>query len=95
MRHYPLRERLERTLNTRTRRLFLQVGLPWGAALLVGLMSVLYADWSTDVYDVFRGWISGRIWLPFLITPACTVAAVYMTRRWFYGAVNCSFLRPR
>ena len=78
--------RFERLLNTRSRRLFLQVGLPWGAALLVGLMSVLYARWSTDVYDVFRGWIHGRSWLAFALTPGFTVLAVYMTRRWFYGS---------
>jgi H+/Cl- antiporter ClcA len=78
--------RLERLLNTRTRRLFLQVGLPWGAALLVGLVSVLYARWSTDAYNVFRSWIDGREWLSFILTPGLTVLAVYCTRRWFYGA---------
>jgi len=78
--------RLERVLSSRSRRLFLQVGLPWMAALLVGLMSVLYARWSTDAYDVFRGWIAGRSWLAFALTPGLTVLAVYLTRRWFYGA---------
>ncbi len=78
--------RLERLLSTRTRRFFLQIGLPWGAALLVGLMSVLYARWSTDAYNVFRGWIRGREWLAFALTPGLTVFAVYCTRRWFYGA---------
>jgi H+/Cl- antiporter ClcA len=81
-----VRDRLRRLLGTRSRRLFLQVGLPWGAALLVGLMSVLYARWSTDAYNVFVAWLVGRAWLAFLITPACTVLAVYLTRRWFYGA---------
>ncbi|MDE2337919.1 MAG: chloride channel protein, partial [Gammaproteobacteria bacterium] len=78
--------RLERVLSSRSRRLFLQVGLPWMAALLVGLMSVLYARWSTDAYNVFRGWIAGRSWLAFALTPGLTVLAVYLTRRWFYGA---------
>ena len=77
---------LERLLSSRSRRLFLQVGLPWGAALLVGLLSVLYARWSTDAYNIFRGWIDGREWLAFILTPGLTVAAVYCTRRWFYGA---------
>ena len=78
--------RVERLLSTRSRRLFLQVGLPWMAALLVGLVSVLYARWSTDAYDVFRDWIAGRSWLAFVLTPGLTVLAVYLTRRWFYGA---------
>ncbi len=78
--------RWERLLSSRTRRLFLQVGLPWGAALLVGLISVLYARWSTDAYYAFTGWIAGRDWLAFLITPASLVLSVYLTRRWFYGA---------
>ena len=87
--HLPLgamARRLERRLSTRTRRLFLQVGLPWGAALLVGLTSVLYARWSTDAYNVFRSWIDGREWLAFILTPGLTVLGVYCTRRWFYGA---------
>ena len=81
-----LRERLQRRINSNTRRLFLQVGLPWIAALLVGLMSVLYARWSTDAYNVFRYWIDGREWLAFILTPSLTVIAVYCTRRWFYGS---------
>lgn len=41
------RERARRRLlGAHSRRLFLQVSLPWGAALLVGLVSVLYADSS-------------------------------------------------
>jgi len=81
-----LRDRFQRLAGTNTRRLFLQVGLPWVAALIVGLMSVLYARWSADVYYVFTGWIKGRSWLAFLITPGMLVAAVYCTRRWFYGS---------
>ena len=87
--HVPMRAmrvRIERLLSNRSRRFFLQVGLPWGAALLVGLVSVLYARWSTDAYDVFRDWIRGREWLAFILTPGLTVLAVYCTRRWFYGA---------
>ncbi|MDA8349942.1 MAG: chloride channel protein [Pseudomonadota bacterium] len=78
--------RFERLLSTRSRRFFLQVGLPWTAALLVGLMSVWFARWSTDAYDLFISWVHGRAWLAFLITPTAMVLAVYATRRWFYGA---------
>ena len=83
---WKLRNRFQRLLTKRARRLFLQVGLPWIAAVLVGLMGVLYARWIHDAYDVFRGWIDGRAWLAFGITPGLTVLAVYGTRRWFHGA---------
>jgi H+/Cl- antiporter ClcA len=75
-----------RLLGTRSRRFFLQIGLPWGAALLVGLVSVLYADWSTDVSNIFLGWIKGREWLAFVITPGLTALALFATRRWFTGS---------
>jgi chloride channel protein, CIC family len=81
-----LRERAGRLLGAKWRRLVLQTGLPWGAALLVGLVSVLYADWSTDVSNVFLASIVGRPWLAFLITPALTVLALFLTRRWFTGS---------
>ena len=83
---WKLRNHFQRLLTQRARRLFLQVGLPWIAAVLVGLMGVLYARWIHDAYDVFRGWIDGRDWLAFGLTPGLTVLAVYGTRRWFYGA---------
>ncbi len=75
-----------RLAKMRSRRLFLQFGLPWGGALLVGLVAVLYARWSNDAYELFLGWIAGRPWLAFLITPAFTVLAVFLTRRWFSGS---------
>ena len=82
-----LRERAKRRLlGAQSRRLFLQVGLPWGAALLVGLISVLYADWSTDASNAFVRWTAGRPWLPFLITPALTALSLFLTRRWFTGS---------
>ncbi|MGH8206209.1 MAG: chloride channel protein [Steroidobacteraceae bacterium] len=83
----PIRERVwTRMVSSRVRRLFLQFGLPWGAALLVGLLAVLYARLSTDAYNVFIGWIAGRPWLAFGITPAFTMLAVFATRRWFSGS---------
>jgi len=82
-----LRERAKPWLfGVKSRRLFLQVGVPWSAALLVGLVSVLYADWSKEASDVFLGWIAGRPWLAFVITPASTVLALFLTRRWFTGS---------
>ncbi len=73
-------------LGAHTRRLLLQAGLPWTAALLVGLVSVLYAKWSADASNVFLAWIAGRSWLAFVITPTLTVLALFLTRRWFTGS---------
>src|SRR5512146_1676653 len=78
--------RADRLLGEHSRRLFLQVGLPWGAALLVGLVSVLYADGSTAVSNAFLRLIAGRSWLAFVITPALTVLSLFLTRRWFTGS---------
>jgi H+/Cl- antiporter ClcA len=82
-----LRERARRRLlGAQSRRIFLQVGLPWGAALLVGLVSVLYTDWSTAASNAFLKLIAGRPWLAFAITPALTVLALFLTRLWFTGS---------
>ena len=82
-----LRERaMRRLLGAQSRRLFLQAGLPWGAALLVGLVSILYAELSTDASNAFLRLIAGRSWLAFVITPALTVVALFLTRRWFTGS---------
>jgi H+/Cl- antiporter ClcA len=78
--------RAQRLLTRRGRRLFLQVGLPWFAAIVVGVVGFLYARWIRDAYDLFRDLIHGRAWLAFIITPGLTVLALYGTRRWFYGA---------
>jgi len=82
-----LRERARRRLlEVQSRRLFLQVGLPWGAALLVGLVSVYYADLSTDASNAFLRLIAGRSWLALVITPALTVLSLFLTKRWFTGS---------
>jgi H+/Cl- antiporter ClcA len=82
-----LRRRAKRwALGAKSRRIFLQVGVPWAAAILVGLISVLYADWSKRASDAFLGWIAGRSWLAFAITPVLTVLALFLTRRWFTGS---------
>ena len=62
------------------------MGLPWGAAISVGLVSVLYADASTYASNAFLRLIAGRPWLAFVITPALTVLAVFLTQRWFTGS---------
>ncbi|HEY6458092.1 MAG TPA: chloride channel protein [Steroidobacteraceae bacterium] len=47
---------------------------------------MLYAKWSTQASNIFLGWIAGRSWLAFVITPALTVLALFLTRRWFTGS---------
>jgi len=82
-----LRDRAKRgLLGIRSRRLFLQVGLPWGAALLVGLVSIIYASWSTYASNAFLRMIAGHVWLAFIITPVLTVLSLFLTRRWFTGS---------
>jgi H+/Cl- antiporter ClcA len=73
-------------LSAQPRRFFLQAGLPWGAALLVGLVSVWYAKWSVAASNAFLAWIAGRQWLALIITPTMTALALFLTRRWFTGS---------
>jgi len=60
--------------------------VPWGGAVLVGLVAVLYAWWSNGAYELFVAVLGERPWLAFVITPALTVLAVLLTRRWFSGS---------
>ncbi len=47
---------------------------------------MLYARWSNDAYELFVAFLDARPWFAFLITPALTVLAVLLTRRWFSGS---------
>jgi len=77
--------RKRQRFSDRSRRAFLQVGLPWAAALLVGLVSVVYAQLSNEASNAFLRAIAPRPWLAFIITPAMTVLALFLTQRWFTG----------
>jgi H+/Cl- antiporter ClcA len=77
---------MRQLLGSHSRRLLLRAGLPWSAALIVGLVSVLYAHWSAQASNLFLGWIRDRPWLAFVLTPASTVLALFLTRRWFTGS---------
>ena len=68
------------------RRSWLNYGVLWVGAILVGLAAVQFANWTNDVLAIFLGWIDGRAWLALLITPALTGGAVWMTRKWFSGS---------
>jgi H+/Cl- antiporter ClcA len=49
-------------------------------------VAVLYARWSNDASRLFVAFLHARPWLAFVITPALTVLAVFLTRRWFSGS---------
>jgi H+/Cl- antiporter ClcA len=70
----------------RARRLWLQYGVLWLGAVLVGLVAVMYA-WLIDFgFGVFQSMQHGHVWLPLLLTPAMSGLCVWLTRRFFSGA---------
>src|SRR5450830_1823815 len=70
----------------RLRRLWLQYGILWLGAVLVGLVAVMYA-WLIDLgFDLFRSMQQQHSWLPLLLTPAMSALCVWLTRRFFAGA---------
>ncbi|ASU39512.1 chloride channel protein [Herbaspirillum sp. meg3] len=70
----------------RVRRLWLQYGILWTGAVLVGLVAVMYA-WLIDFgFTMFRVMQRGHEWLPLILTPAMSALCVWLTRRFFQGA---------
>jgi H+/Cl- antiporter ClcA len=70
----------------RARRLWLQYGVLWLGAVLVGLVAVMYA-WLIDFgFHVFQSMQRGHAWLPLLLTPVMSGLCVWLTRRFFSGA---------
>ncbi len=68
------------------RKSWLNYGVLWVGAILVGLAAVQFANWANDALVIFLHWIDGRAWLALFITPALTGGAVWMTRKWFNGS---------
>lgn len=64
----------------------LQHILPWLAALLVGIVAVIYAQWTTAAYVLFIRILHGHILYALGITPVATMCAVWLTRKWFSGS---------
>ena len=55
----------------------------WGGAILVGVAATLLA-WASDwAGETFQSVTTGRLWLPFLITPSGLVLITWATRRFF------------
>ncbi|MCW8992955.1 MAG: chloride channel protein [Gammaproteobacteria bacterium] len=57
----------------------------WGGAILVGLVSALFALGSEQAYNLFNRMESQASWLPLIITPAGLVLIAWLTRRYFPG----------
>ncbi len=68
------------------RRTWLRFGVLWVGSLIVGLLGVLFANWSNDASALFLDGIAGRPWLAFLITPALAAGGAWLTARWFKGS---------
>ena len=58
----------------------------WGGAILVGLVSALFALGSEAASHLFSQMESQAAWLPLFITPAGLVLIAWLTRRYFPGA---------
>jgi len=58
----------------------------WGGAILVGLISALFALGSEKVSELFNHVESQNPYLPLIITPAGLMAIAWLTRRFFPGA---------
>lgn len=58
----------------------------WGGAILVGLVSALFALGSEAASHLFRGVESQYPYLPLLITPVGLVLIAWLTRRYFPGS---------
>jgi len=70
----------------RLRRLWLQYGILWTGAILVGLVAVMYARLIDFGFAMFKALERGHSWLPLLLTPAMSALCVWLTRRFFSGA---------
>jgi H+/Cl- antiporter ClcA len=70
----------------RARRLWVDYGILWTGAILVGLVAVLYARAIDYAFDAFRILQDAAFWAPLLVTPAVSALCVWLTRRYFGGA---------
>jgi H+/Cl- antiporter ClcA len=58
----------------------------WGSAILVGIVSALFALGSEHANELFQNQIASNPYLPLLITPAGLVLIAWLTRTFFPGA---------
>jgi H+/Cl- antiporter ClcA len=67
-------------------RLWLDYGVFWIGAIIVGLCAVLYAHLIDAGYGVFRRVTGWHAWLPIVITPFIGGLSVWLTKTYFRGA---------
>lgn len=77
---------LSSSVARRTRRLWRQYGVFWLGAIAVGLIAVLYARLIDFGFSQFQVMQQRHSWLPLILTPAVSAAAVWLTRKFFRGA---------
>ncbi|MDB5988819.1 MAG: chloride channel protein [Herbaspirillum sp.] len=70
----------------RAHRLWVDYGILWLGAILVGLIAVVYARAIDYCFDIFRSLQHAHSWAPLLLTPAISALCVWLTRRFFVGS---------
>jgi H+/Cl- antiporter ClcA len=70
----------------RAHRLWVDYGILWLGAILVGLIAVIYARAIDYGFDAFRSLQHAHSWAPLLLTPAISALCVWLTRRYFIGS---------
>jgi H+/Cl- antiporter ClcA len=70
----------------RAHRLWVEYGILWLGAILVGLVAVLYARLIEYGFEAFRSVQHAHTWAPLLLTPAISALCVWLTRRFFPGS---------
>ncbi|WAL85299.1 chloride channel protein [Pandoraea sp. XJJ-1] len=70
----------------RSRRLWHNYGVFWLGAVLVGLVSVVYAKLIDFGFELFQRMLSHGIWLPLIVTPLGASLAIWLTQKFFRGS---------
>jgi H+/Cl- antiporter ClcA len=70
----------------RLQRLWVEYGILWLGAILVGLVAVLYAQAIEYAFAAFRSLQQAHPWAPLLLTPAMSALCVWLTQRFFAGS---------
>jgi H+/Cl- antiporter ClcA len=70
----------------RAHHLWVEYGILWLGAILVGLVAVLYAQAIEYAFEAFRSLQQAHGWAPLLLTPAMSALCVWLTRRFFPGS---------
>ena len=70
----------------RAHRLWVEYGILWLGAVLVGLVAVVYAQAIEYGFEAFLSLRHVWSWAPLLVTPAVSALCVWLTRRYFAGS---------